>query len=517
MSDEFLNVGMELLRVLVARIPEDAELRARLRRAVEGLTAMLDAADAAAAPAASEAAPSAPSAPPAYVVTQEELDRLGEQLRISGMREAEPAPPPPSVPAWQVQAVSRDELHWIETRCVLKAEATRWAVSRKDLMDRGADYEVVIQPKDREIIGKAKELPDCFLWMSHPSGPAPGDSTAEAWDLLAETYDNVARACVLMQELYPHREDDYEHFETALELAAESQSALRAAVRNVGLDVADTDQDRFFKWLRSVAQEESIYIARYMRVTDMADPARCADLQNRLSELDAAFQQERQQKKDRQRLLAKARFHAQHIERAPGGDLADDWRKTIAALEALVELGVPPSSTEIRNILLPVVETLPELEEDHPKLDLILREIDAYVSTSPIASSATEVRAPIAEVQTVGGLLHGRCVVMIGGTVRPQAAQAIENAFQLDKLLWLESTKHQSIELFRPYVERPEVALVLLAIRWSSHSFGEVKAFCDEFGKPLVRLPGGYNPNQIAVQILGQAGEQLRGAAENGG
>ena len=57
------------------------------------------------------------------------------------------------------------------------------------------------------------------------------------------------------------------------------------------------------------------------------------------------------------------------------------------------------------------------------------------------------------------------------------------------------------------------MALVVLAIRWSSHSFGDVKGYCDQYGKPLVRLPAGYNPNQVAVQVLSQAsfdGEALR-------
>ena len=52
--------------------------------------------------------------------------------------------------------------------------------------------------------------------------------------------------------------------------------------------------------------------------------------------------------------------------------------------------------------------------------------------------------------------------------------------------------------------------VVALAIRWASHSFGDVRAFCDRHGKPLVRLPGGYNPNQVATQILAQCSERLR-------
>ncbi len=50
---------------------------------------------------------------------------------------------------------------------------------------------------------------------------------------------------------------------------------------------------------------------------------------------------------------------------------------------------------------------------------------------------------------------------------------------------------------------------MLLAIRWSSHSFGDVKRFCDRYGKPMVRLPGGYSPNQVAAQVLMQVSGQL--------
>jgi hypothetical protein len=61
-------------------------------------------------------------------------------------------------------------------------------------------------------------------------------------------------------------------------------------------------------------------------------------------------------------------------------------------------------------------------------------------------------------------------------------------------------------------VARPDVALVLLAIRWSSHAFGEVRHLCDRHDKALVRLPAGYSPNQVAAQILAQCSEQLRAA-----
>jgi hypothetical protein len=62
-------------------------------------------------------------------------------------------------------------------------------------------------------------------------------------------------------------------------------------------------------------------------------------------------------------------------------------------------------------------------------------------------------------------------------------------------VIWIGTREHQSIRGFEAAIARSEVAVVLLAIRWSSHAFGDVKAFCDRHAKPLVRLPGGYGPN----------------------
>jgi hypothetical protein len=72
------------------------------------------------------------------------------------------------------------------------------------------------------------------------------------------------------------------------------------------------------------------------------------------------------------------------------------------------------------------------------------------------------------------------------------------------------------VTVFEPAVARPGVAVVLLAIRWASHSYGDVKDYCDKYGKPMVYLTGGYNPNQVAHQILAQVGDRLRGLTRAG-
>lgn len=509
MQDDFLEHLVGLLRHLLERAREDEELRTHLRAAAVTILELVSAAEEDARGAAPQE--TAPEPPPEWLESAK-LEQLREQLSEGSMRlDAAPAAAAAAPAEGQKRpAPQDDELSHIAARCRLKSEAARWALDRCVLMERGADFEVEIQPKDRDIIARAKNLPDCYLWMNHPSGPAPSVGAAEDWEVLAECFENLGRIVSLMQELLPHREKEgVEEFEHVLELAAEAQSALRVSARAVGFE-NDPDQEKFFLWLRRVAYEDQIYLKRYMKVTDKADPLLHRDLQARIEALDTGFHEARQQGKQRKQLFSRAQYHVRRIERSPGEDHWDDWNKVIVSFEELLGLGLPPSSVEFRKILLPILDGLPDLDDDHPGFDLILREIDTYISSNPVRSGGSIETAPSQEVLQVAELLRGRAVMMIGGEPRLEAKRALEKAFELSELVWVTSNKHQSTEAFRPVVARPDVAVVLLAIRWSSHSFGDVKVFCDEYDKVLVRLPAGYNPNQIAVQILEQASEQLK-------
>src|SRR5205085_12312941 len=100
--------------------------------------------------------------------------------------------------------------------------------------------------------------------------------------------------------------------------------------------------------------------------------------------------------------------------------------------------------------------------------------------------------------------------VLIGGHVRPDRRAALIHAFDLADLDWITTEDHTSVTVFEAPIARPAVAVVLLAIRWSNHSYGDVQEYCDRYGKLLGRLPGGYHPNQVAHQILSQVGHRLR-------
>lgn len=178
-------------------------------------------------------------------------------------------------------------------------------------------------------------------------------------------------------------------------------------------------------------------------------------------------------------------------------------------MEEMVGDGVPPSNREIRDLLLPVVDDLPDRDDLPPGFRLVLREIDRFLATRMFASKAAPSYVPPPEVKEAARLLEGRSVVLIGGARRRESQATLRKALGLKDLIWIETKEHQSIESFEPVIARPDVALVLLAIRWSSHAFGEVRQFCIRHERPLVRLPGGYGVHQVAAQILSQCSDLL--------
>ena len=135
----------------------------------------------------------------------------------------EPLPTVPGVevPIGWVQrtSVADADLQLIESRCRLKAEGARWAATRQRQMREGADFRTEIEPKDREFIDKAKALPDCFLWMSHSSGPCPAD--LELWEDVAGCFDAAADALPWCGKSFGI-DDNHPVFEKTLDLAGRS-------------------------------------------------------------------------------------------------------------------------------------------------------------------------------------------------------------------------------------------------------------------------------------------------------
>ncbi len=459
-------------------------------------------------------------APPGPPVTQtirqvlaareEALDSyqsLNERDLATAMASA-PTTPEPNYSRYA--ATIDDELPLILQRCRLKAEGARWVLERQQRIDSGADYRTEIAPDQYDLIGRAKQLPDCYLWMTHHHSPPP-----ESWPHyvdLSGCFDAAADAVELLDNLLDCEATSGESADLSsiMALMAEAQSALYSAITAVG-EQGDTDQAKMFSWLREASASRQILIQRHMRRDDLATPEVWASLSARIQGLRDETQQREERTARFQQLFNKLRYHLSQIEKYPKRDHDHDWTKAVEAVEELVGSGLPPSNVELRELLLPVVDDIPEQLALPRHFDLVLREIDNTLAAADYAAlhqAAEKPAAPTPEVQQVAQQLSGRKVVLIGGELRPHAQQALEEAFNLDELVWIEG-QDQSYMEFEPQVANAEVDVVLLAIRWSRHGFSDVKNFCDKYDKLLVRLPGGYSPNIVAHHIVEQVGKRL--------
>jgi hypothetical protein len=388
-----------------------------------------------------------------------------------------------------------ESLARLAAACRAKAEAARWAAERQRRLRERHESPDEGAPTDPAVRQWAEQLTDAFYWAStqdSSSAPAIGplDHVAGCFEAMAEGLQLVEHA--------GHRQGG---LEKALPLLAEAQSAVRRALRRLQAP-DDPAQLAAYELVRETAARRRIFLRRFLRADDLADPEAWPGLLSRI-EAQAAGKGPSQRY---ERLLEDLRSQVRAL--GQGANTEEAWRPVIEAAERAIGEGVPPSSREVRGLLLPHIDDLPEGIDVPPGFQRVLSELDRYLATRPTPAAATP-QAPRAEVAAAARLLAGRTAVLIGGLRRPQAQEALRIALGLAELVWIGTREHQSIRGFESAIARPEVAVVLLAIRWSSHSFGDVKAFCDRHGKPLVRLPAGYNPGQVAAQIVAQCGARL--------
>ena len=399
-----------------------------------------------------------------------------------------------------------EELAEIEARCRRKSDAARWAAERVRQLRENCCFHADEPPGDQEMVRWADSLTDKFFWLSASSSSTQVD--AGLLDDVSGCFETLAEALALARGTMERQPGVPKALERLLPLVGEAQSTVRSAMQRVGAS-GDDDQLEVFKWLKETTARHRVYVERFMRSDDLADSTRWSDLLARIESLVTGGTPLRQHEPGFDRL--RTEFGRTRDER----EAQLDWSAVIATVDDLVSDGVAPSNKEIRELLLPVVDDIPDRSELPAGFQAVLREIDRFLATRPSEANEPTAAQPSAEVKEVARLLRGRSLVLIGGNRRREAQASLKRLLGLKDLIWIETREHQSIDGFKPVVARPDVALVLLAIRWSSHAFGEVKQFCERYGKPLVRLPAGYNLNQVAAQILLQCSDQLdeRGAS----
>lgn len=210
--------------------------------------------------------------------------------------------------------------------------------------------------------------------------------------------------------------------------------------------------------------------------------------------------------------LRKLAYHLKLV-RATPADAEANSASILNALNAYVSSGGEFSSPQLRALFkrAGVVDSLPQTFREDP---LVAELLESIAEQQDDHASADETRprtsrAPTAAILKVRAALRGRKLVLIGGDERPNRRDAIERAFELAEIDWVSTRPHEKHDRLMAQIRNPETAIVILMIRWASHSYGELGGVCAQYSKPFVRLPGGYNPSMIANCIIEQVGDRF--------
>lgn len=416
-------------------------------------------------------------------------------------------PPPAAV---QFSQSSEADFDLMARRCRLKARALRWQNERARLFagihEAGTD---LIAENDRAMIDEARNEQDCFLWMCRPDYHAIDSD--QAFEQAACCYDALAESGTLMAEADRAAAGERtDSVADAMRLLGEAQSALRVIVDRAEVTRADPDQIMAFTWLRRETSSRGVYV-QHLQIAAPADPEQHEDLRRRINEARLKLQERKSGAEKRRTLLQKANYHAARLNHG-GGD-ESDWKKIFDVVEELISAcDMPPSDRHLRELFLPLMDDLPGIEAG-PGTREALAAVDRYrqqLVDNPAAPVAR--RAESAALIEARRLLAGRSAVLIGGQARELHRRTIESALNLAHLEWVAVQHHQSLEgEVHAALRRSEVSVVITMTRFRSHSFGpQLRAWARDYGKNFVELPGGYGVEQIAHQVIQQAGQELQ-------
>ena len=249
-----------------------------------------------------------------------------------------------------------------------------------------------------------------------------------------------------------------------------------------------------------------------MELQDDIDPERWEELQSRITGLAAIIDDDQRRATFRQQTQRQLLYHAGLL-RGGSHNPSHDWARMHDAVERLMSLGVPESDPWFREPLRPLIDQLPEEFEDtclQRVVEWVAYEDERALARQGLREFATDEQSE--HVLTLRSLVQGRTLVLVGGHSKPDTVTKLEQAFACN-VQWLDTRPHQPPEELRPAIVRPDVLLVILLIRWSSHDFGMLQGYCQEQGKLFVRAPGGYNANGLAHAVLEQVGQQLEALA----
>ncbi|MBQ6107996.1 MAG: hypothetical protein IJK97_07275, partial [Thermoguttaceae bacterium] len=274
-----------------------------------------------------------------------------------------------------------EDIDQLEKRLLLKIEASRWALERDRLLKNSVNFQTEIEPKDHNLLARARELTNCYLWMNNPE-TAPVIAT-ETYEMLADAYSAAATCVGFMRQLIelvdrsPKSEILNRILRDALYITATAQSALRRVTYDVS-GREDQDQIRIHRWLTLLTKKYGIYVNRHMKKDSLAPKDRIYVIPDYIARLRKEVEKLGQRQKILTEGFRRIQYHASRMTSENGNDY--DWNKIIETVDELVDAGIPANDERFKTALkdiLPSLKTVPPYKE-HPFFINVLMELDYW-------------------------------------------------------------------------------------------------------------------------------------------
>ncbi len=304
-----------------------------------------------------------------------------------------------------------------------------------------------------------------------------------------------------------------------LQLMASSQCVLRNVLsRNHRM----TDEDQVFLhgYLKAAAFEHQ-YLLRHLRLKDILTATEVPKLDAVLAGLVASTGPKPRPavspvKERAKRLQYHARRLAGTASEQDASERAHHVEVIVDAIRALEAEGVAPTDALFAPLIQLDASHWEGCEHGAVISDLWqrrLEQLEAAEDSSGEDSTEASEESPDApsrqtpEMNRIRRILEGRTLLLIGGDPQPRRIQAYIKAFNLAGVEWPETRHYQSNERLITLIERADIAVVAVAIRWASHARSELRQVVLQAGKPWVVLERGLNPAQFASALLEQCSE----------
>lgn len=399
----------------------------------------------------------------------------------------------------------------VATRCRIKAAAAG-LVAKRSIGPASADAAT----EEANLRKQADAIPDCGLWMFDSSG---GSRAKAIWDDLAGGFAVCAAAADLLRS-WTAAGSDLASGQEVLTLAAEAQSMLLYAVADVGWVSRDHEQVQLFVHIRELGKQLQIYVPRFLRREDPADPAKWPELLLRLKAavtrigLPGQPAASGDPTKVRQKALGNLKFKLKKLADEPSG-IADEWPRLVELLDQAVSAGVPPNSPELCDGMLPIYEQLPENLPVSAAAERVFRHVESTRKVPPESEETTDTVSRILPGHTADGL-RGKELIVIGVVKRPQQLAALRHVFALTEAKWVNATEPTELTAATALVNRAEIVAVIVTTRWTNHDFDDLRQACARLGKAFITARPDEPIHDLVQQIVTRTRVQMETAASDG-